>query len=64
MVIFFVFHFTSKTARKAKHSFQPAIPDMTPIPFTGERERERDEFDVDITEEEMNNNMKDINGTI
>ena len=28
----------------------PAIPDMTSIPFTGERE----EFDVDITEEEIN----------
>ena len=38
----------------------PAIPDMTPIPFTGERE----EFDVDITEEEEINNMKDLNGTI
>ena len=32
---------------------------MAPIPFTGERE----EFDVDITEEEINS-MKDSNGTI
>jgi hypothetical protein len=32
---------------------------MTPITFTGERE----EFDVNITEGEMNN-MKDSNGTI
>ena len=37
----------------------PTLPDMTPIPFTGERE----EFDVNITEGEMNN-MKDSNGTI
>ena len=32
----------------------PTIPDMTPIPFTGERE----EFDVNITQEEINT-MKD-----
>ena len=37
----------------------PEVPDMAPIPFTGERE----EFDVDITEEEINS-MKDSNGTI
>ena len=37
----------------------PTIPDMTPIPYTGERE----EFDVAATEEEINN-MKDSNGTI
>ena len=37
----------------------PTVPDMTPIPFTGERE----EFDVAATEEEINN-MKDSNGTI
>ena len=35
------------------------VSDMTSIPFTGERE----EFDVDITEEEINS-MKDSNGTI
>ena len=40
-------------------SNHPAIPDMTPIPFTGDRE----EFDVAATEEEINN-MKDSNGTI
>ena len=40
-------------------SNHPAIPDMTPIPFTGERE----EFDVAATEEEINS-MKDSNGTI
>ena len=32
----------------------PTIPDMTPIPFAGERE----EFDVNITQEEINT-MKD-----
>ena len=32
---------------------------MTPIPYTGERE----ELDVEITEEEINS-MKDSNGTI
>ena len=37
----------------------PAIPDMTPTPFTGGRE----EFDVAITEEEINN-IEDSNGTI
>ena len=37
----------------------PTVPDMTPIPFTGDRE----EFDVAATEEEINN-MKDSNGTI
>ena len=42
-----------------KDTNHPEIPDMTPIPFTGERE----EFDVDITEEEINN-MNDSNGTI
>ena len=35
------------------------VADMTPIPYTGERE----EFDVDITEEGINS-MKDSNGTI
>ena len=33
-----------------KYTNHPAIPDMTSIPFTGERE----EFDVDITDEEIN----------
>ena len=37
----------------------PEVADMEPIPYTGERE----EFDVDITEEEINS-MKDSNGTI
>ena len=35
------------------------VSDMEPIPYTGERE----EFDVDITEEGINS-MKDSNGTI
>jgi len=37
----------------------PEVPDMEPIPYTGERE----EFDVRISEEEINS-MKDSNGTI
>ena len=37
----------------------PEVSNMEPIPYTGERE----EFDVDITEEEINS-MKDSNGTI
>ena len=47
----------TKTFEDANH---PAIPDMMPIPFIGERE----EFDtVNITDEEINN-TKDSNGTI
>ena len=37
----------------------PEVSDIKPILYTGERE----EFDVDITEEEINS-MKDSNGTI
>ena len=37
----------------------PEVSDMEPIPYTGERE----EFNVDITEEEINS-MEDSNGTI
>ena len=37
----------------------PEVSDKEPIPYTGERE----EFDVDITEEGINS-MKDSNGTI
>ena len=37
----------------------PEVNDMEPIPYKGERE----EFDVDIIEEEINS-MKDLNGTI
>ena len=46
----------TKIFKDANHA---AIPDMTPIPFIGERE----ELDLDIIDEEINS-MKDSNGTI
>ena len=47
----------TKIFKDANH---PAIPDMTPIPFIGERE----ELDLDIIDDEEINSMKDSNGTI
>jgi len=43
----------------------PAIPDMTPIKYIGEREREREreEFDVNALEEEIDD-IKDNNELI